>query len=79
MYTLLRCTSILLGVFLFREKISLLNGSISSPSPVSVANLGWVESGRLCLQFNYLVIFPYQFLGVFLGGGSGIVCAHWQV
>lgn len=71
-YTPLRCTSSLLGVFLFREKISLLNGSISSPSPCLYSQSGL--GGRLCLQFYYLVIFPYQFLGVFfLGGGRG-----WQ-
>lgn len=38
-------------------------------APVSVANLGWVESEKLCLQFCYLVIFPYQFLGGWVGGG----------
>lgn len=74
-HTVLRCTSIPLGVFLHREKISLLNGSMSSPSPslYSLSGLGR-EWKMVCLQFCYLLFghFPLSILGCvfFLGGGE---------
>lgn len=79
-HTLLRCTSIPLDVFLLREKISLLNGSMSSPSP-SLYDSIWVGQKvednvptilLFAIQSFYLIFSQVCFVCV--GGGICLVC-----
>lgn len=73
MYTPLRCTSILLGVFLFREKISLLNGSISSPSPCLYSQSGLGRKWKTVPTILLFGHFPLPIFRCFFLGGGMIV------